>query len=196
MQVCAEENGGKPLLITFLNVQLEELFPGLRDAGRRQKPRWELLGGRPWVPSITRPTPPPAEVELWAEATEWLARGYRLVVADDGSRWPPKVHSVARGLAVGKTEAGSAAAYALSDAQRKEAVAGFAVRLRALARHAVALVRAGATFVYHSTPPAGVTPGRAGSVNSCFDAGVLTPEQQAAHCRGRGRTTGARSPST
>ena len=73
MQVCAEENGGKPLLITFLNVQLEELFPGLRDAGRRQKPRWELLGGRPWVPSITRPTPPPAEVELWAEATEWLA---------------------------------------------------------------------------------------------------------------------------
>ena len=118
-------------------------------------------------PPPSLPSPPTLPAELWPLAQGWLAHGYRLIIADDASRWGAPPQAAAQ---PGTT-------YTLNDTQRTEAVVAFHRRMALLAHRVQALTRAGATFVWHATPPGSHLLSR--STSSCFNSGVLTPAKLA-----------------
>ena len=109
-----------------------------------------------------------AEARLWPQARLWLQRGYRIIVADVGSRRPrEKQQSRGRGK---PGRLGSSAEL------RAAALASWRARLTRLMRRVWLLVAAGAVFVWHATPPGS----HAGSGhNGCWGAGVLSRAQLA-----------------
>ena len=190
-RVCAEENGGEPLLITYL-----DMATFIPDSNSNYTPPYRrtasgLVGGRsPGGSSgggggggsanrsssgtaAAAAAESAAEAKLWPQAQLWLQRGYRIIVADDGSRWPKekKVRSSSAKLGGVTSHVGAATA-----AMRAATLAAWRERMARLMRRVRLLVAAGAVFVWHATPPGSHA---GGGRNGCWGAGVLSRAQLA-----------------
>ena len=177
-RVCAEENGGAPLLITYL--QMDTFIPDSSNEGEthkaRRRPASSLVDGRllggggdgggSGIRSsngTAAAAEAAAEARLWPQARLWLQRGYRIIVADDGSQWP-------------KEKKGRSKGPLPNAVLRAATLTSWRERLARLMRRVRLLVAAGAVFIWHATPPGSHT---GGGRNGCWGAGVLSRPQLA-----------------
>ena len=192
-RVCAEENGGEPLLITYLDMGTfipdsnSNYTPPLRRTASIPVGRWwpgggggggggggSGGGGGGANRSSSGAAAAAAESKLWPQAQLWLRRGYRIIVVDDGSRWPKE--KTGRGSSSTKLGAVSSHVGAATAAQRAATLTAWRERLARLMRRVRLLVAAGAVFIWHATPPGSHA---GGGRNGCWGAGVLSRAQLA-----------------
>ena len=187
--MCAEENGGEPLLITYLDMATFIPDSNSNYTPPHRRATSGLSAGRSpgggGGGSANRSSSGPAAVaaaaaesaataKLWPQAQLWLRRGYRIIVADDGSRWPREK----TGRGGGSTKPGAVSSHvgAATAALRATTLAAWRERLARLMRRVRLLVAAGAVFVWHATPPGSHV---GGGRNGCWGAAVLSRAQLA-----------------